>query len=278
MADDLVDLFATKLTQTSGQNEDAEEEKAARRILGIMRERYPNQVENAAPLSKQQRKQRKGKSVAAADTLRRADKDDVTEDEDVSPFVQVYSADVSARIRGLERLLSDTILSTADKESVGSALLARAADQDVRVLEALYSAPDKLFAIVAPGDLLQAVSPVLYDSTTSKEVVLAHLQFIATWAALGYDTQPLLEEVFKQAYFPLLLWTKSRRHTTRGVWKAILDGTVSRFDVLNGVAGLPAHSGAQDDSADSVTFSRLNGKIAARLAGELSLGWASERG
>jgi hypothetical protein len=263
----LVDLIACGL-------KNADDDKAARRILAVMRERYPAQVELATASTTSSKGQRSKKpKVASVDVSM-----EIEDDEATPALVQVYSADASTRARGIERLVKQSgELSADDAASTTAALLARAADEDAEVLSALYNSPTELFAHVTPMALLEAISPVLYDTTTPKDTISRHLKFIRSWATLGYADPALLDAVFQKAYFPLLMWTKGRRETARLAWKVISTGHMDRVDVMNGMPGMPEYSQFTDVPADMRQFGTLNGKIVAKLAGkfELSIGKAT---
>jgi hypothetical protein len=258
MSSRLVDLIACGL-------KNADDDKAARRILAVMRERYPAQVELATASTTSSKGQRSKKpKVASVDVSM-----EIEDDEATPALVQVYSADASTRARGIERLVKQSgELSADDAASTTAALLARAADEDAEVLSALYNSPTELFAHVTPMALLEAISPVLYDTTTPKDTISRHLKFVRSWATLGYTDPALLDAVFQKAYFPLLMWTKGRRETARLAWKIISTGHMDRVDVMNGMPGMPDYSQFTDVPADMRQFGTLNGKIVAKLAGK----------
>ncbi|KAG8215319.1 hypothetical protein J3R82DRAFT_8910 [Butyriboletus roseoflavus] len=156
----------------------------------------------------------------------------LAESSDVNEIV-VASASTSkvARVIAVERMYStleaaQDNLSAADMASIQSALLGRAYDTHVEVLQALYTSPGLFLSTVvpttSPQQLLDVITSQLFPTPPHRVVLRAHAAFLAGPFTKAHPD--FASAVQQTALFPFLLASKAKFKTTRSVWDAIKEG------------------------------------------------------
>ncbi|KIP06398.1 hypothetical protein PHLGIDRAFT_128310 [Phlebiopsis gigantea 11061_1 CR5-6] len=198
-------------------------------------------------------------------------------------------------VRQLYEQLGKEGLSSIEKASVCSALLARVHDTHVPVLEELYARHEVLTPLVMenPADYVTAVAQILHSQAAhSRTTIMAHLSFIASHVYPSIHTAPnaslLKEIIFQQVLFPFLLFTKPRQRTASLVWEVIeateksAEGgaVLSRYELLGGCVealrweeslhqSSEASASEKDSYHSTEGLAKANITIAAKLAANI---------
>lgn len=142
-------------------------------------------------------------------------------------MLNILSADISARVQGLEALLSPYLLSSLDdvsdedKQSLSSALISRLADTDIPVLDSLYKSTrhkDIIARVSTVDDILGAIERSFVVDKISEDVILRHLEFAVN--ELVNARPEAADSVFEKILFPILLPLQGRALSAKG-WSLI---------------------------------------------------------
>ncbi|OJA15136.1 hypothetical protein AZE42_07566 [Rhizopogon vesiculosus] len=122
-----------------------------------------------------------------------------------------------------EILQDGKTLKASDMASIQSALLARAYDTHVAVLNVLYSSPELFLSTVAssttPQKLLDTIVSQVAPDPPSRVVLQAHVTFLVGHFSKTYpELSPAIHE---RVLFPYVLASKSKFRTARSVWEAL---------------------------------------------------------
>lgn len=106
-------------------------------------------------------------------------------------------------------------------------------------------------------------------SKPKKSLLRIHLAFLASHF-LAKANISLADDVFHRIFFPLLLFSKSRQHTTEIVWEIIsadLRATTGAYELLKGCPDIVKAETNETHSDPIAKMSSLNRKISIRIAG-----------
>lgn len=141
-----------------------------------------------------------------------------------SPYVLAVSAALSLRVAGVRGILRDLEgADEADKASAKTILKMRLGDNDPEVIAAIYEQRAALYSVMDAQELIDAISPGIYDTGAKKDVVIKHVEFVLNLAANFPQEKRLKAWIFRRVLFPVLMFTKARRITAHAVWKTLLN-------------------------------------------------------
>jgi len=221
----LVDLLATYLYKSaSAPSASASIKESCKSLLNTLRERHPNQVDEAY--------QAIAPSLPADILMVRSDSQ--------TAFIEVYSADISSRLRGIAAIFELIDRDVADDERIANidaakhALKARLVDSEIPVIQAIQQKPTALFQLVSPQEYLEAVSTQFYASKPDKAVIQAHLTFIRSPFLVMY---PDCKEVFTKIIFPCLLSSSNRQAFGMTEWMVVTGPSWETVSILSDMVG-----------------------------------------
>lgn len=180
---------------SSGTSEDARE--SCKSLLASLRERHPATVD-ATFLAASSSTPNAASLLAYRSTKN-------------GSLTDVYSADVSARIQGVKevlRTLADAEASDGDRQAASSAILSRLGDEEIQVIEAVYSNPESLAALPVE-EYINAVEPSFVKDHFRTKVVAAHVAFLRDHLLPRHPE--IATAVFQRLVFPVGLMTKTRQ-------------------------------------------------------------------
>jgi U3 small nucleolar RNA-associated protein 10 len=165
-------------------------------------------------------------------------------------FADVYSADVATRISSIKRVFETfgDDGNAADQASAKEAIRARLSDEDLPVVEAIYSHSDRLGEMYEVREIVQAVRPCFTATTPPAGVFAAHIRYLSVHAAGQEDM------VFKQLLFPCLLAADARTPLGAETWAMLAEGALAAVSVI----GKIARAVQQMDKAQSQDAVQLN--------------------
>ncbi|WVQ84520.1 hypothetical protein IAT38_006674 [Cryptococcus sp. DSM 104549] len=229
-------LAATALLQLgSAPNTSSEAKAACKALLANLRERHPTTVDSA---------------FLSASALPETTLDSALIHKPASElaFVDVYSADVSSRVEGVREVLR-LAKEGEEGESAVAALVARLADEDLPVIEALYSEPEELLQVLSVDKYISGVKPLFWSASPSSNLVGLHLNFISSYLLSPASTKAHPEvgqKVFREVLFPCFLSTEKRQPFTKAEAVKLLGGGFKGVEMLKGIVPEIARARAED--------------------------------
>lgn len=157
--------------------------------------------------------------------------------EEETTMLNLLSADVTARVDGINALFASRLsagakdISDADKTNLSSSILSRLSDSDVQVLDALYKTSkhrDIIAQVCPPHDIIDAVKSGFKVDKLNDEIIRRHLSFTSNNLVKAHPQAK--KAVFEALLFPVLLSTKGRSlsaATVEVVKNSTLGGTSS---------------------------------------------------
>jgi len=206
----LVQVIAAQiLTVGSSPNASPESKTACRSLLDALRERHPSIVDVAA--------------LAVSDL----DSTLVARPDGETAILNALSADVTARVSGIEAIMSahlgkEVVAENAD--SLRPTLLARLGDMDPPVLEALYKTPQHcqlILQVCTAAEVVKAIRPAFAATLLNDQVVQQHL---AAWI----DAE--LPDVFEQLLFTVVMPTQHRALSDKA-WAIVRSSNLAKKNV-----------------------------------------------
>jgi len=192
----------------SSSSASPESKKACQALLNALRERHPTVVDTAA--------------LAVPDL----DSTLVARPDGETAMLNALSADVTARVSGIEAIMSPHLgdnVSGEAAENLRSTILARLGDMDVPVLDALYKTTQhrEFVAQVCSGEeVIKALRPAFTAAKLNDEVIKQHLAFVCQGDFPG---------VFEQLLFSIVMPTQ-HRVLSEEAWKIIRSSSLAKND------------------------------------------------
>ncbi|EAU87657.2 hypothetical protein CC1G_09118 [Coprinopsis cinerea okayama7 len=175
-------------------------------------------------------------------------------------------ADANVREIAVKKLLA-ALSGADDVDSVRSALLARLFDDNVGVLESLYSNPTVLaqsFLAIASEYVDTLSKAIASPGAKPKRAVLRlHLGFLSDHILATLDSEQQTQ-IFERIFFPFLLFSKPRQHTAELIWDLIAEKHAGTFELLKGAADIWAKQKASERGIEEMV--ELNSGIAEKIA------------
>lgn len=168
---------------------ETQEDTAARQYLGsLLNQRHPELVATAIKAAGENVLLPKG----LAATRSRADdmevdavdgslEDEDMEDDDVSPFIQAMSADLSRRVQGIEKLLQTyETFSPEDRQSAQSILMSQLTENESELIDTIYDHPEAVLSLLNPSELIDTLAVPMYKGETKRDVVVSSMRFLCS--------------------------------------------------------------------------------------------------
>lgn len=167
------------------------------------------------------------------------------QDPSTSRFVDVYSADVTARVAGVQAMFAisnDPGVREEDRKAAIDAILARLSDEAEPVIAAIHSRPDKLLSVIkhqrsitagpSSSDVyVDGIRPHFAKSQSDPSIIQHTLRFITE---VYLPEQPdVAPEIFEKLLFPALLITRKRH-----VFKTRNEALISVLEKISPVSGV----------------------------------------
>ncbi|KAK0476138.1 hypothetical protein IW261DRAFT_1643515 [Armillaria novae-zelandiae] len=195
-----------------------------------------------------------------------------SKDDSNDTILASTSADAKIRLIAVKDLIKRHLsgsLTSEQKASLSSVLVARTQDSDQRVLEALYEQPEVILpALIKDSEMYINQLSTLFSSAKPKRPILkTHLNFLTVHFYLKVDTDTQ-EKTFHKIIFPLMLYSKPRQLTGELLWD-ILEENMSGagyYELLNGCIDLWTSTKAKDSSDGVDKMATFNIQVAARMA------------
>ena len=222
----IVKVGSTELSRVgSAATSSSDSKVACQDLLSILRERHPVIVE----------------AVLSSNTSQPSVNEDVDEGpigNAATSFVNVYSADVAARVKGVQamaKILTPTgerkFSPSPDAQSAIEALAVRLGDNDEAVVSSVYQNSAVLYLALGKGDrYIKAVAPVFMNSMIDRAILHCHLKYMSDesyTADNGFE-----RKAFDRLLFPCLVHTSQRQAFMEEDWSIILNGQLGKLDVL----------------------------------------------
>ncbi|ORY34663.1 U3 small nucleolar RNA-associated protein 10 [Naematelia encephala] len=190
-----VRLIVTRLTTYLSGRPEQRKTKGLHALLRTLRERHPTIVD-AVNLELSENGQ---VPIAIASTVTQG-----------GAFVDVYSADASARVASVERIAA--VLNADDHAedvvSAQQALLVLLSDQSHAVVQAVYNNSDDFVKHVQVADLINALAPIFHAEKLDNTLLDLHLEFIADQLLPAHPEAG--RQLFDKLLLPILLATQTR--------------------------------------------------------------------
>lgn len=195
----LAKAISTKALVVGSGTQGPASKTACRSLLSMLRERQPTVVDTAA--------------LEIPDV----DPELIERPEEETTMLNLLSADVTARVDGINALLAPHLLTGGkdmtieEKENLRSSVLSRLGDNDVQVLDALYKSAkhrEVIAHVCAPADITEVLRPVFHADRFNEEILRRHLAFVCNNLVKVHPKAK--DEVFEILLFPILLSTKGR--------------------------------------------------------------------
>ena len=207
----LVQVVAMQVLTVGSTSEASDDVKlSCQTLLSALRERHPSIVDSAA---------------LAVPNL---DSSLVARPDGETAMLNALSADVTARVSGIQALMSPHLGQKPSGESVDglkSTLLARLGDTEVPVLEALYRTEahrQLILQVCSTEEIVNAVRPAFIASKLEDDVIKQHLSFVC-------DAD--LDNVLEQLLLPIALPT-SHRALSEEAWNIVRSSALSRSNPI----------------------------------------------
>ncbi|KAI0790983.1 hypothetical protein C8Q75DRAFT_805854 [Abortiporus biennis] len=210
---------------------------------------------------------------------------DENQREKLDMVVASMSADSSVRTIAVHDLYKKLALSDNDANeaaSIRSALLTRVQDNNLTVVEALYSNPDALLQVVLPNaaEYVDTIVKLVDQSSPGKNLIKSHLNFIACQfypeLCKRETLNDLQHKIFFGIFFPYLLSSKPRHKTAAAVWDIVeesgeVENGVNSYELLKGcVDAVRWEEGAKAGEVDQVKNAepamKANLSVASKIA------------
>ncbi|TFK37695.1 hypothetical protein BDQ12DRAFT_685121 [Crucibulum laeve] len=248
----------------------------ARRLLSIIHQRYPAILNDVA-----ERESKADASVQASVeqllislSVTPGKSKPAASQKDVDLILASSSADAKVRAIAVKDLIAlngkENSKETSDFAAIRSALVARALDSSIEVLEALYEQPSAITSILLEDDktyinhLAQTLSSA--GAKPKRAVVRIHLAYLASHFCPAASAM-IIDDVVHKILFPFLLFSKPRQHTAEQVWE-IIESTPAPFASHEWLAGCAGVVKAEREKVMDVVdkMSALNGVLSTRIA------------
>lgn len=198
---------------------------ACKELISILRERHSSIVDSA---------------YVAFPSSPGVKQDLMEQPDSQRAFLDVYSADVSARVQGVGAIMTlisnkmevdGTDLDTKDAPSARDALAMCLADKDDNVVFAVYDHPEILYHAIGLGEkYIDAVAAAFMKATPCRPILRYHLNYMSD-DRFGIE-EGFVRQAFERLIFPCSLNTLNHQSFERQEWDTILDGRLGSCDAL----------------------------------------------
>ena len=171
-----------------------------------------------------------------------------------SNTLDIHSADVSARIRGIQHALENGTADGQDQEEARTMLLTRLRDDEEEVIKAIYSRPQALSEMLAGKSdaYVNAVEPAMRGHRRNPEIMALHLQYACTSFA---QTEEQQSAVFRRLLWPCLLDLSSLPSLGARGWKVVHDSPAKTWATFGSLFKKPWKPVTEIDGIDRISQS-----------------------
>jgi hypothetical protein len=279
--------IASALLSQALSSDTMENEDTARTLLAALYQRHPTRVRTAADALSDSAPEQAEFFTALVRALALPLPASTSAGTGAPAVLGSADADAAVRAAAVAELyaaLADGDVQDQEAGALRAALRARVEDDDVSVLEALYTPPagaqDELVEAWR-GDaagyiraLVRAVYPADSAAAPTRTAVRLHAQGAAWRVVPALATEDVAEAACWALFFPLLLLTRGRAKTARAAWAVLADARaeafVGKLAVLKpAVAAWRAEGAADGEKEDAAGMARVNAAVANGIAGRL---------